>query len=75
MVVGELQLRVLGVAPIADEGQGVLLLRPLGGAQQVHAEHLRIEIDRALEVANAQHGVQDSHGRMIASERAASCPA
>jgi hypothetical protein len=27
----------------------------------LHAHHLGIEIDRALKVANAQHGVEKSH--------------
>ena len=32
------------------------------GNNPKHAEHAGVEVDRALQVANAQHGVQDSHG-------------
>jgi hypothetical protein len=65
---------MLRVRSVADEGQRILLLRPLGGAQQFHAEHLGVEVDRALEVAHAQHGVQDSHAGMIATSRAPRIP-
>ena len=67
MVIGELQLGVVRVVAVAHEGERILLLRPFGGAQQLHAEHLRVEVDRALQVANAQHGVEDSHGAIIRS--------
>ena len=50
------------VAAETHEGQGVFVLRVVGGAQQFHADYLRIEVDGALEIANAQHGVEDFHG-------------
>src|SRR3989475_7636506 len=59
----------------AQEGQGVFVLRVLGGPQQLHAKNLRIEIDGALEVANAQHGVEDSHPSIVPGFRHLfSCP-
>src|SRR5262249_15011764 len=61
VVVGELDLGVLGIGAVAEERKVVLLFGSIGGAQQPHAEHLRIEVDRALEVADPQHGVEDSH--------------
>src|SRR5581483_8936801 len=53
MAVGRAVLR-----PVADEGEGILLLRAVGRAQELHAEHLGVERDRALHIADAQHGVQ-----------------
>src|SRR6185436_8680534 len=61
VVVGELEHRGLFLVVVADEGERILLLRPVGGAQQLHAEGLGIEPDRALQVADAQHSVQESH--------------
>ena len=61
MVVGQLELGMLGIATVAEEGEAVLLRRPLGRAQQLHAEYLGVEGDRALQVADAQHGVEQSH--------------
>src|ERR1700694_2871377 len=54
---------LLGV--VAHEGELVPLLGTVGGAQQLHAEHFGIEADRAVQVADAQHGVQDSHGFIL----------
>jgi len=34
----------------------------LGAAQQRHAHHVGVEADRAIEVADTQHGVEESHG-------------
>ena len=62
MVVGEFDFRVLGVGAVADKGKAVLLLGPFGRAQQVHAQHARIKVDGTLQVADAQHGVQQTHG-------------
>ena len=59
VVVGELELRlaVLVAAPEGHEGEGVLLLGALGGAQQVHADRLRVEVDGSLQVADPEHRV------------------
>src|SRR5207244_4418110 len=61
VVVGELEHRAALLAVVADEGELVLLLWTVGGAQQLHTEHFGIELDRALQVADAQHGMQDPH--------------
>src|SRR5579859_1451591 len=61
VVVGELEHRGALLVVVADEGERVFLLRAIGGAQELHAEHLRIEADRALQVADAKHGMQESH--------------
>jgi 2-dehydro-3-deoxyphosphogluconate aldolase/(4S)-4-hydroxy-2-oxoglutarate aldolase len=62
VVVGELDLGLLRIRAVADEGQRVLLLRPLGRAQELHAHDLCVEVDRALQVADAKHRVEESHG-------------
>src|SRR5690606_10328058 len=41
VVVGELEDRGIALVAIADEGERVALLRPLGAAQQLHAEDPR----------------------------------
>ena len=61
VVVGQLDLGLARVAAIAHEGQVVLLLGPQRLAQQVHAQHLGVEIDRSLQVADPQHGVEHEH--------------
>jgi len=63
-VVGQLDLGLAGVAPVkAQEGQRVLVLGVFGGAQQLHAEHLGVEVNGTLQVAHPQHGVEDAHDR------------
>lgn len=62
VVVGEFKLGVLGVAAKAQKGQRVLVFGVVGCAQQAHADDLGVEVDGALQVANAQHGVQNTHG-------------
>ncbi|MPM83487.1 hypothetical protein SDC9_130551 [bioreactor metagenome] len=58
-VVGQLDLGLAGVAAFkAQESQRVFVLGVLGGAQQRHAEDVGVEINRALEIANAQHRVE-----------------
>ncbi len=61
VVVGELEHGVRALVAVADERQRVPLLGPVGLAQQLHAEHVRVEIDRPVEVADAQHRVQNPH--------------
>ena len=59
VVVGELELSlaVLVAASEGHEGEGVLLLGAFGGAQQFHADRLRVEVDGALQVAHPEHRV------------------
>ena len=65
-VVGQLDLGLAGVAAVeAQKGQRILVFGVLGRAQQLHAQHLGVEVDGALEVAHAQHGVQDSHAPIV----------
>ena len=61
VVVGELEHGVLGLVSIPHEGQCVLLIGPVGGAQEVHAQGPGVEVDRALKVADPKHRVQHSH--------------
>ena len=41
-------------------------LQAIGGSQEFHAHYLGIKINRSLEIANAQHGVEDSHSGYFA---------
>jgi hypothetical protein len=59
---GRAHLAVAVVGAVAEEGERVLLLGPIGGAAQLHAEVARVEVDRALQVADAQHRVEEFHG-------------
>src|SRR5689334_10245261 len=61
VVVSELEHGRALLVVVADEGERVFLLRPIGRAQELHAEHLGVEVHRALHVSDAQHRVQDSH--------------
>ena len=61
IVIGQLEHRGALLVVVADEGKRILLLGTVGGAQQLHAEDLGVELHRALQVADAQHGVQESH--------------
>src|SRR5690349_16997182 len=47
-----------GLAAIADEGERVAPLRHLALTQHLHAEEARVEVERFLQVEDAQHGVQ-----------------
>jgi len=58
VVVSQLKLGMLRVVAVADKSQAVFVLGVFRSAQQLHAEHLGVKIDRALEIANAQHGVE-----------------
>ena len=57
VVVCEFNFCVIRVASIAYKGKRVALLRSLCRAQQGHAKHFGVEVDGALKVADAQHGV------------------
>src|SRR5690348_10849569 len=57
-IVGELEHRAALLDAISDESEGIAALRHLALAQHFHAEKARVEIDRLLEVENAQHGVE-----------------
>ena len=58
VVVGQLNLRMLGVVAVADERQRVFVLQVFRRAQQLHAQNGGVKIDRALQIANADHGVK-----------------
>ena len=47
---------------VADEGQGEAPLGVILAAQQAHPEDLGVEGQRSIEVADAKHGVKNSHG-------------
>src|SRR5437016_2853224 len=66
VVVGELEHGAALFAVVADESERVLLLGPVGRAQKLHAQHLGIEPDRAIQVADPQHGVENSHDFSLA---------
>src|SRR5216683_1503061 len=61
-IVGELDHRAARLVAIADEGEGVAALRHLALAQHLHAEEPRVEVERLLQVEDAEHGVQ--HARL-----------
>ena len=48
VVVGQLQFSMLWIAAVTEEGQGVFILGVFAGAQQFHAKHLGVKINRAL---------------------------
>ena len=60
-VVGQLDHRIIFLVTVTDEGQGVLVLAVLALAQQRHAEYAGVEVDGALQIADTQHGMQNSH--------------
>src|SRR5262249_6689652 len=60
-VVGELELGVLGVPPVAQEGERELPTRVVLARDELHAERVLVEGDRALEITDPQHRVQDPH--------------
>lgn len=64
-VVGQLDHAVVRLVAVADEGQGELAFRIILAAQQGHAQHLGIEGDGFFHVADAQHGMQQSHVRVL----------
>src|SRR6185437_13882479 len=61
-VVGELDDRAAGLVAITHEGERVAPFRHLALTQHLHAEEARVEIERLLQVEDAQHGVQ--HARL-----------
>jgi hypothetical protein len=61
-VVSQFEHGTFGFILVADEGQRELAIRIVLAAQQAHAENIGVEIERAVEIADAQHGVEDSHG-------------
>ncbi|MNJ72953.1 hypothetical protein D3C77_696750 [compost metagenome] len=61
-VVGQFNDRAFGLVLIAHEGQRELAVRVIIAAQDAHAEHVGVEIDGLVEVADSQHGVEHTHG-------------
>ncbi|MNI89129.1 hypothetical protein D3C73_1464940 [compost metagenome] len=57
-VVGQFNLCLGRIAAVkAQKRERVLVLGVFRSAQQLHAQHLGVEVNRALKVANAQHRV------------------
>src|SRR5690606_20606169 len=54
-----------------NESQRILVFGVLRGAQQIHADHVGIELDRTVEIAHAQHRVQQSHCVFLLTSRLA----
>ena len=69
IVVGQLDFcAAIGIAGAeAQESQRVTLLGHVHLAQQVQTQHLGVEVDRALQVTDAEHGVEDVHGQAFKS--------
>ena len=61
-VVGEFEHGGFVFAAVADEGEGEAAVGVVFAAQEFHAEHFLVEGEGGFEVADAQHGVEDSHG-------------
>jgi hypothetical protein len=61
-VVGEFEDGGVGLFAVANEGQGEFPSGIVFLAQEFHAEDFAVEGDGAIEVADAQHGVEESHG-------------
>ncbi len=70
VVVGQLEFGLRRVGLEAEKGQAVFLLGAVGGAQQLHADDLGVEIDGALQIADAQHGVEKTHEKSCEKDRA-----
>src|SRR5262249_43533692 len=68
-VVGELDLGVLRVLAVAQEGEGELAFGKVFARDELHPEHVAVERDRALEITHAQHGVEDAHAAHLTSSR------
>src|SRR3990167_1269656 len=60
-VVGQFDHAVVRLVAGADEGQGELAVRVILAPQQGHAQHVGVEGDGFIQIANSQHGVQQSH--------------
>src|SRR5258708_2935311 len=67
-IVGELDHRAAGLVAIADKGEGIAALRHLALAQHLHAQEPCVEVERLLQVEDAEHGVQ--HARLADAGRA-----
>ena len=61
-VVGELQHRLLRLRPVTQEGQGEASTGVLLAAQQLHAEHIGVEDNGAVQIPDPEHGVEHPHG-------------
>src|SRR3569623_1902894 len=64
-VVGELDHRLLALVSVADEGERELAVGIILATQQLHAEHVGVERERAVELADPQHGVQYAHKLLL----------
>lgn len=67
VVIGELDRRLFRLRAVADEGERELAVNEASftvvvPAQQPHAQHLGVEADGTLQVADPKHGVQYAHG-------------
>lgn len=61
-VVCEFDDRVVGFFPVANESQGEAPIRIILSPKEPHTQNFCIEIDGAFQIADANHGVKDSHG-------------
>ncbi|EPY34770.1 lactoylglutathione lyase [Strigomonas culicis] len=58
VVISQLQHGGLQLRPVPEEGERELVLLHIPRAQQLHAEPLRVEVDAALEIPDADHRVK-----------------
>jgi hypothetical protein len=61
-VVGQFDHCAILFVLVADEGEREFPVRIVVAPEQAHAEHLGVEGQRLVEVADSEHGVQESHG-------------
>ncbi|AEW73338.1 hypothetical protein EcWSU1_01900 [Enterobacter ludwigii] len=57
-VVGQFDDRFVRFRAVTHKRQRVFIFRVFAGAQQFHTQYVSVEIDRTLQIANAQHGVK-----------------
>jgi hypothetical protein len=63
--VRELEHSVLAFIAIPDEREREAPVRVILPAQHAHSQNIGVKLDRALQVADSQHRVQNSHGNFL----------
>ncbi len=60
-IVRQFDRRLFRFRPVTDERQRESAVRVVLPAQHMHTEHVGVELERSLEIADPEHGVEYAH--------------
>jgi hypothetical protein len=60
-IIGQFDDSLAIFVAVTDKGEGEFAVRVVLAAQKPHLQDFGVELERPVQIAGSQHGVQDSH--------------